>query len=63
MRFIPDTTDASPAAEWLARTGTPFLPADDPHQRCVAVAREQGLNDVNQVCTCPVPPCTKECCR
>ena len=61
MRFSPDG-DVSPTTEWLARVN-PFLLADDPHQRCHARARELGVSDVNQVCACPVAPCTKECCR
>lgn len=62
MRFVPDGHSASPTSEWLARV-TPFLTADDPHQRCVAKARELNVNDVHQVCECPAPPpCTKSCC-
>lgn len=62
MQFTPDTQSASPIAEWMARI-SPVLAADDPHQRCIAAARDQGIHDVNQVCTCPVSPCTKECCQ
>lgn len=62
MRFVPDDAGASPTAEWMARV-SPWLTADDPHQQCIARAYAQGVNNVNLVCTCPVPPCTKECCR
>lgn len=62
MQFSPDDGATSPADEWLARV-SPFLLADDPHQRCIARAREQGVYDVNQVCDCQHAPCTGECCR
>lgn len=64
MQFTPDTHEVSPLAEWMGRTGTVFLTADDPHQGCHRRARAQHVNDVNLVCDCPPsPPCTKECCR
>ncbi len=62
MQFSPDDGATSPAEEWLARV-SPFLLADDPHQRCIARARALDFYDVHQVCDCPVAPCTKECCR
>jgi hypothetical protein len=62
VQFTPDDGDVSPTAEWMARV-TPFLAADDPHQQCHAKARALGVNDVNLVCACPAPPCTKDCCR
>lgn len=63
MQFSPDDSATSPEAEWLARV-SPFLPADEPHQRCIARARELNVNDVHQVCACPAPPpCAGECCR
>jgi len=50
--------------EWMRRV-TPFLEADDPHQRCVARQRELG-GTVEQHCTCPKQhpdDCDKACCR
>jgi hypothetical protein len=64
MRFTPDAHAVSPLDEWMARTGSVFLAADDPHQECHRRARAQGVHDVNLVCDCPKPPpCQKECCR
>lgn len=62
MQFTPDTHDVSPLAEWMARTGSVFLAAADPHQECYRRAREQGVADVNLVCDCPSAPCTGPCC-
>ena len=62
MRFVPDGDAVSPETEWLSRV-SPFLTADDPHQRCIARARELDVHSVHQVCGCQAAPCTKECCR
>lgn len=61
MQFFPDDGATSAEQEWLARV-SPFLTADDPHQQCIARARELDVLDVNQVCCCPTAPCTKPCC-
>lgn len=61
MRFSPDDGATSPEQEWLSRV-SPFLLADDPHQRCIARAQQLDVLDVNQVCSCPAGPCTKPCC-
>jgi hypothetical protein len=63
MQFTPDEHDVSPLDEWMSRTGSVFLLADDPHQECHRRARAQQIADVNLVCDCPSTPCTKECCR
>lgn len=61
MSFEPNDTAVSPEQEWLSRTSV-FLTADDPHQACVRRAFDTGTLDINLVCQCPTPPCTKECC-
>lgn len=61
MAFEPDDEEISPLAEWQARV-SPFLLADDPHQRCIGRAFEQETS-VREVCTCVHAPCDKECCR
>jgi hypothetical protein len=61
LKFDPEMPAASPEAEWLARV-SPWLLADDPHQQCTLRARMAGALDVNPYCSCPTPPCTKECC-
>lgn len=61
MKFVPDDGATSPLDEWMSRV-SPFLLADDPHQRCLARADELGTLDVNLVCTCVHAPCTGECC-
>lgn len=62
MEFVTDDVAVSPEAEWLARV-YPFLTADDPHQRCIARARDAGLAAVNSVCTCTHGDCTSPCCN
>lgn len=61
MKYSPDGGATSPADEWRARV-SPFLLADDPHQRCIARARAADVHSVHQVCDCPAVPCTKPCC-
>lgn len=59
--FVADDEGASPLAEWMARV-SPWLPADDPHQRCIADARDRGLLSVE--CSCPKPDrCLGPCCN
>lgn len=54
-------TEPSWQDEWLARV-SPWLPADDPHQRCLRRAID-GHVPINDVCDCVHPwPCEKECC-
>lgn len=62
FKFTDDDPAVTPAQEWAARV-SPFLLAEDPHQRCIARAREAGLSRVNESCDCTHAPCDKECCR
>jgi hypothetical protein len=50
-----------PLDVWLGMA-TPLLAPDDPHQECYRRAIEQGVGDVNLVCTCEPPACDKTCC-
>lgn len=61
MSFDPLVPAVSPHDEWMARV-SPFLLADDPHQRCIQRARDQGISDANQTCDCPSAPCQGACC-